>query len=679
MTESQFTTPPEQQPTPVVGQRRRRRSRRRNPLSKLIRRIRRRVKLRTLLIIAIVVIVVGVVSTSILVTNASSQLSSSWSSLNRILNTIESRSRTELTLFDFDRLQAGVDQLNRQLRSIQRTFTLFGPLTSITPDTRVTYELLGVAQNLTTATDEILSGLRPVLVFMVQGDDDAQIASGLSSGERLVELLEIGQESLLRAEDRVNRAKAQLASIDLSGVSAQTLISADELNLYLGQVEGLNQVLMGLPDTLTTALGLDGERTYLVLSQNNDELRPSGGYISTYGWLTMRNARVEDFAYSATTATSPNPPDETFASDLLIPTWWIDYGNPTYAAWDGSWYADFPKTADMAMAYYDGGLNDQSPVDGVIAIDITGFEMILGALGSVEMPEYGVTVTPQNFRQHVYDIRAFGRGEAAHKQFVTDIFEAIFSDWQLAEQEQSEALLQVLLQALQEKHIMLHFQTDELNDALEVLGWNGAQTPATRHDYVMVADSNVGANKSNHSIARQLTYDVEVMPDSTLNSRLSIGYDYFDSVASGDPAVDPRYHGQLDYFNQLQVFVPANAALQGSDDFTEPITVELQPDHTLYTSLVHVPYDSAERFQLRYTTPALIEALGDNKRYRLLIQKQPGTRANPMTIQVRLPANAQVISSDPQPTAQYNLEQPILDFRMIVDTDKWIDIVYRQR
>ncbi len=61
---------------------------------------------------------------------------------------------------------------------------------------------------------------------------------------------------------------------------------------YYQQLSQINRVLTNAPDFLTAALGINGDQNYLVLSENNDELRPSGGYISTYGWMTIRNGRV---------------------------------------------------------------------------------------------------------------------------------------------------------------------------------------------------------------------------------------------------------------------------------------------------------------------------------------------------------------------------------------------------
>ena len=184
---------------------------------------------------------------------------------------------------------------------------------------------------------------------------------------------------------------------------------------------------------MTNALGLDQERSYLILAENSDELRPSGGYISTYGWLTVRNGRVINYNYSPTTDKSPNPPPASMADTFPVPDWWIRYGEPIYAAWDGSWYVDFPSTADMAMWYYNNGNNPNSPVDGVISIDINGFEKLLGGLGSVPVDGYNDVVTQDNFRELVYGIRASRRdypGPSPHKEFLAALYRSIFKKWQ---------------------------------------------------------------------------------------------------------------------------------------------------------------------------------------------------------------------------------------------------------
>ena len=224
---------------------------------------------------------------------------------------------------------------------------------------------------------------------------------------------------------------------------------------------------------------------------------------------------------------------------------------------------------------------------------------------------------------------------------------------------------------------MIHFADDNLNEAVNTLGWSGTQTPALDHDYLLVADANLG-NKSNHSIYRHLTLDVDIQDDGTLNNRLAIAYDYSDRVAASDPAVNPLSNGPLDYSNLMQVFVPRNSVIELSENFsTEPRIVD-QDSHTLFVTRVAVPYDTDQRFQYTYQTPPMIDTVGPYQRYRLQIQKQPGSQGDAVDVQVTLPANANAISITPAPATQYLLDRPIIEFRLDLATDQWIEVTYQQ-
>jgi hypothetical protein len=222
---------------------------------------------------------------------------------------------------------------------------------------------------------------------------------------------------------------------------------------------------------------------------------------------------------------------------------------------------------------------------------------------------------------------------------------------------------------------MLHFADANLNEATDLLGWSGAQLTPNHNDYVMVVDANLG-NKSNHSISRDLTYDVDIQSDGTVKSRLTVSYDYSKRVAAEDPAVNPKYHGPLDYDNLLQVFLSPGSIIGSTTNFSSPPKQLDTTSHTSLISEVTVPYDTSERFQLIYQTPPLIETIGNYHRYRLLIQKQPGTIADAINLQVSLPTNAKILNVSPPQSASYSLEKPVLEFGLNLTSDVWIEIIY---
>lgn len=638
----------------------------------------RKLNWRAVFAVVLTVVAVLVMSGLVLASNARNEINDSWSSLKRILNTVNNTPGTELTLSDFERLQLGVNDLSNSLASARRQTIFLRPFAPLYADLHATMESLDIAQEIALAADDVLTGMQPTLFFLTQGEKNETVAPQLSSGERIVELLTLGRGRFLSAQNHLALVQQEIEALDLDRLSADMLITVDGLRQQYDYLREINDTLLDAPDLLTLALGTEEEQTYLVLSQNSDELRPSGGYISTYGWMTVRNGRVMNYNYSPTTTTSPNPPPASMASEISVPDWWLRYGEPIYAAWDGSWYADFPSTAGMAAWYYDNGHNPESPVDGVIGIDIVGFEYLLEGLGSVTVPEYHETVTPETFREAVYRIRAEGAAESEHKQFVAALYRQIISDWQNASQEQNQTLRGAILRALQEKHIMLYFKDEDLNRAMALLGWSGEQDAAVGHDYLMVADANIGS-KSSRSVTRQITYDVQIQPDGTAQGRVSIAYDFSARVAEQDPAVKPAHYGSdINYNNLFQVFVPAQSVLAETNNLDPEPTVIPSEAHTLFAALVRIEYNQSERYQFSYTTPVLVETMGPYRRYRLLLQKQPGTIGEMVNVQVTLPSGAEPISISPAPAANYQLDQSIIEFRVELLTDQWIEVVYSQ-
>ncbi len=654
-----------------------RRRKRRSLRSKILRRIRK-INYKLSIGVILSVIAILVMGTLLLTVSARNRVEDLQQKLERVIADIGKTPSVELSLDDFERLQASVADLNGSITSAKRLTLFLRPFTFLSADLETYLQSMDAAQELTIAAQEMLTGLEPTFQFLTKSEGSDTVVLQLSSAERSVELLTLGQGRFISARSHLETAQTYIDSLNLAKVSPDLLVTVDHLIKYQSQLHDIGDLLLDSPELLTIALGLEDDQTYLILSQNSDELRPSGGYISTYGWMTVRNGRITDYDYSPTTEDSPNPPPSSMAGQVQVPYWWVSYQEPIYAAWDGSWYVDFPSTAKMAAWYYDNGDNPHAPVNGVIAIDLVGFEYLMQGLESVTVPGYDVTVTPENFREVVYEIRAEGEGELPHKQFIAALYKQILDDWQNTEAD-TVAMRRAVFRALQEKHVMVYFTGEQmqLNRALEQVGWAGNQEPGIDHDYLAVVDANLGS-KSNRSVVRQVTYDVEVLPESILNSRVTVSYDFSARAAEADPAVRPEHYSDINYHSILQVFVPANSTLTDTHNLPFDPDIVQSDTHTDFVSRIRVDYNSSERLQFSYTTPVLVESIGPYRRYELVIQKQPGTLSELVSVQIKLPPGAKVIHTSPEVAASYTLDQPILEFRLELLADEKIEVLYTE-
>lgn len=655
---------------------RRQRHRRRSRVRRTVRKIRKVFKWQVLVALILVVTIIPLAGVAIFTTDASVRVQESLSSVQRVVKTLSGRTFLDFSLTDLDRLQASITELVESLQNARgqlRTLRFFSFLNA---DLGTTYDILTAAELDASAALEMLNGLQPALFFLIGDESSRNVNAQITSGERIVELLTIGQSQFTNAADQLAEAELLLNRLNFQNLSQRLVLQVQEIIQYHDQLKSLNRILQDAPELITKAFGLVEPQDYLVLSQNSDELRPSGGYISTWGWLRARRFRIVDFGYSATTSLSPNPPPDSMVSSLNIPDWWIKFPRPIYTAWDGSWYADFPSTAKMAAWYYDNGNNPASPVKGVISIDLIGFEYLLDAIGPVEITSSSEVISAANFRDVIYRIRSERGRDDPHKEFIATVVREIFTNWQGISGDKADKLLAAVLRALQEKHIMIYFQDERLNAVMNLLDWSGAQTPGTS-DYLMVADANMG-NKSNSTIRRELTYDVKIQPDGSLLSRATISYQYSAEDALNDPAVRVEHWGSTpDYGNLMQIFVPRGSQLASSNNIEDTIITDEGDKFSTLVAYVLVQYDTTERFQVAYTTPVVVERFGSYNRYRLILQKQPGTRSDLAVVQVTLPPGTRVVTINPEPTTSYTLDNPIIEFRVRLNVDQQIEIVYQ--
>lgn len=663
--------------SPEPRRRVRRRKRKGGVVRRVLKRFGIRRKISGIVIAVVSILLIATVIYAGLIVDSITRVNSSVANLERVLGGLSSLSSTTISLTDYERLQVAVSEARDNLELSQRRAFLIRPLSGIHPILDTAMKSLDTAKLLTEASGRILTGLQPSVFYLVSGDSSQTGVTQLSSGDRLVELLEIAHGEFNSAEALLAEARQLMNQMSLADVPLALLRTTERIGSFYEQLSSMNGILLNSSNLLNVVLGLNGDRTYLVLAVNNDELRPSGGFLGTWGWFQVRNGRIVEFDYSASTVNSPQPPSENMATSLQIPRWWIQFRQPIYAAWDGSWNASFPDTADMAMWYYNNGNNVHAPVDGTLSIDITGFRYLLDVLGEVVVPEFDVVVTSDNFRDLIYDIRAYSAGVEPHKEFVAAIYQQIMSEWQQAsvDPQTNAQLLNAMLRGVQEKHIMIYLADDELDNAIDLLGWSGRQQSEPESDYLMVVDSNL-SNKSSSSVVRDYTYDVDLHDDGTTSKRLTLSFDFPASLADNDPAVDPEFHGPLEYSTMVQVYGPDGSSLtQYPEDISFP-TEDTLNGFWLVSTIFRIPYNDSRRIQYLYDSPVGYERFGNYGRYQLTIQKQPGTGADPITIQITLPLETEVVETSPPISAQFDLERPIVEYQLRLDTDQQIDLIF---
>ncbi|MBI4499365.1 MAG: DUF4012 domain-containing protein [Chloroflexi bacterium] len=478
----------------------------------------------------------------------------------------------------------------------------------------------------------------------------------------ITSLLRQAQPDLLAAEAALQRAQQERSAFRgerLRHPLVTRLVAQSDAALP-PLLAGVRAALV-LPDLL----GDDEPQTYLILGQNNDELRATGGFIGTAGLLTITKGEITAFDYRDSyqfDASEPRPlvtPPRPYVNYLLIPDWRFR---------DANWWADFPTSARKLEEFLQ---HDQGQrVAGVIALDQTALRRIMEHLGPVEVPDFGERVDAANLLD-LLDRYAHPSGykegyEAPdppkvtgpdRKAFLGALARVLLTRVQHLEGAAAAPLLQTMRRLLEEKHLLVFLHHPEAADLLREHGWDGA-LPPVEGDTLLVAETNVGYSKANRFVQQRLDYHVTLLDDLSVGrSSLTITYRNTNTAPARhcDAAVIDFFTADDScYKSYVRVYVPPGSVLLGMSGIEGSPEWLTEGARTVFAGLLVLPPGETRQVTVSYVPPrGVVAHTATGVRYRLRAFKQPGTEAVPLTVTVAPPAGYRPASgADSTPPAE---------------------------
>ena len=172
--------------------------------------------------------------------------------------------------------------------------------------------------------------------------------------------------------------------------------------------------------SLITFAGGDGPRRYLVLSQNPDEVRPTGGFIGTYGVLEADGGHLSLDTYDSIESWIERAPRCSRRADGAGLSAAVRHSHST-VIWPTSTPARTgPKNAALAAKLWHRA--GEQPVQGVVSFSPAFLGRILRVLGPVRIESYDETVTADNlverldFHTHQVAPRAGNRAQGIRRR-----------------------------------------------------------------------------------------------------------------------------------------------------------------------------------------------------------------------------------------------------------------------
>jgi hypothetical protein len=517
--------------------------------------------------------------------------------------------------------------------------------------------------------------------------------SGESRLPALVAILAGGRADLVKAAEAAGRATAAREAVGSSEAlpwRVQQLLNQSDQWLPFVQ----SSLIMAT--VAPELMGSSGPQTYLILVQNEDELRATGGFISSAGLLVLEEGAITDFQFMDSYLVDDYlnkpydwPPEPLYEFMLL----------EGFGFRDANFWPDFVTSAEKAMDLFTYGL--EAPVDGVIAIDQTFVQLLLTASGPVSLPGEERAVTSDNVIAIMRASWTLQEDQAAEnwllerKSFIGDLAMALRQrlEYEPGGLDLAE-LATVLAQATAGKNLQLYVREPAMATAVAESGWDGRLLNPAGQDLLMVVDSNVGYNKVNALVDRSLAYHVTLNSSGRHQAKLDVTYRHHGPLVNSDcrhmdisyqPGITYEELVEDCYWNYLRIYVPPNSRLVSGTAPPVAATsllsgrawpgkarmeteVGSEAVAAVFANFLLVPQGETLTATFNYELPAqLVQNYRDEAHYRLNVPKQAGTRSQPFELRITLPPGARVIATRPPATA---VNDRMILFSTLLDRDR---------
>lgn len=387
-----------------------------------------------------------------------------------------------------------------------------------------------------------------------------------------------------------------------------------------------------LASRLSILLGDNTPKKYLVLFQNNMELRPTGGFIGSFALLTLDGGRLSDITvsdvYSADGQLKGHVDPPIPIKDIL--------GEGGWYMRDANWDPDFPTSASKIEWFLDKEINTQ--VDGVIAIDLHLVQNLLEVIGPITLSDFSKVITSENLYQTTQEEveNEFFPGSTKKSGFLTALSGQLITELENLEGNKKSQTLIKIYESIEEDHIQVFIHDTNIQNIFNRLGYDGAIDTSINcgirclWDKYGLVDANLGVNKANYYIKR--TQDLYIsLGKEKISHELLVTYTNSANQILGNA-------GRYKSYTRLiipQEAVVANVRIYeiGGEYKDLEYKIEDLNGRREIGFLLEVMPSSSVRVQIAWNLPQ--KYLSNGGEYRLKISKQSGTDADLLGITIK--------------------------------------------
>lgn len=387
--------------------------------------------------------------------------------------------------------------------------------------------------------------------------------------------------------------------------------------------------------TIKNILGHHEKRTYFIIFQNNDEIRPTGWFMGSVGILELFRWKIahfetkdiyaiewdlKDFATKNGVAFEQSAPE---GLNKISKTFWLR---------DANYY---PTIEESSLKIQEFLKNSEYKVDGIVYINQNLILNILKKIGPIYYDAVKRDITSENFSS-LFSTLVEAKITKTHtlatpKQILFDFITIFFE--KIKSVEDYKFFVELFIESIEKKDVSLYFFNTEENDFFKQIWLEKTYDFKSFFDFNYPVFTSISGNKSDRYISRSFekTYvkkencDISTSLKITqkhgfnINEEVYIKTLLYDMDALGQVDINTLLDIQWKWLNKqyIRVLIPKNAQITENKN----ITVRDFPEYKEVSFYLDTNTFFQSNMRFEYTIPNL-----ECKNYTYNFIKQPGIK-----------------------------------------------------
>ena len=519
-------------------------------------------------------------------------------------------------------------------------------------------------------------------------------------GQQAEQLISEVQHEAIEAQKWLNVAVLIAERLESDPTSGTIQGSIKQATDALKKAQEQGETFIRILHLIRFILGIDSPRTYLVLGQDEDELRPTGGFIGVVQELVIDRGVLKTTKFKSsynvdTSETSPWTMTTPLFKIMPEPLAKGLFGEREHLWYfrDSNWWSDYPSSAIEVSQSYRRATGVS--LDGVFAITQSLTGDLIDAVGGIQVDGLAQRLYGEDALKYInavdclqtdeqrrcpeeqYTVREDHDTHHRQRAIVQDISSGLLSKLKTGlNKEERMNVLKVIARGLGEKTLMAYVNEPQARIVLRKFNWDGA-IPRDTKDYLFISESNLVSWKQSQSIVRRFLYQVNIDGKGRGESYLRILYynpnKTDKKIYRQAASVLPGHSGVRGYYTYIKFFVPEGTDLLDSSPLPLPegtlfedkqslkglfdkdqstLTLSKRSDinKTEVDFFTLIKEDELKQIDFKYTLPKVVENTKHaTKMYELYIQKQAGTSLTEVEVEVVLPPSSHLITTSHTP------------------------------